>query len=167
MERQGSTKGDGALMVTFAFDERYAKECGGSDPAVFINRLIYWLRENRANKRHFHDGHWWSYNTYEELSDIFTWLNEQQIRRMIKKLETDKVILIGHFAKNGNPNSPPSRTNGDAFVDESKYLDDTPSVENEGADDESAKNIRKSLVELPSVENEGRNGATDDPHASK
>ena len=154
-------------MATFAFDERYAKECGGSDPAVFINRLIYWLRENRANNRHFHDGHWWSYNTYEELSDIFTWLNEQQIRRMIKKLETDKVILVGHYAKNGNPNSPPSRTNWYAFVDESKYLDDNPSVENESSNDEPPKNDRKSLVELPSVENEGRNGAAGNSHPSK
>ena len=150
-------------MATFSFNERYAMECGGSDAAVFICRLIYWLRENRANKRHFHDGHWWSYNTYEELADIFSWLSEQQLRRMIKKLEKDNVIIIGHYARNDNHESPPTRTNWYAFVDENKYLDDRPSVENEGSDSTPPKNTPKSKGPLPSVDNEGLGN----PHMSK
>lgn len=39
-------------------------------------------------------------NDTPKKAAVFTWLNDQHILRMIKKLETGGVIQIGHYEKN-------------------------------------------------------------------
>lgn len=96
-----------------SFDTSDAEKWG-INAAILIHNLKNWIRVNKANGRNYYDGHYWTYNTAKAFSQLFPYLSEDTIRKTLKKLEKNGVILIGHFNKSGF-----DRTNWYAFTDES------------------------------------------------
>lgn len=94
------------------FDTTIAKEYG-IDVAVFIKNLDFWIAKNKANKKHFHDGRYWTYNSMKAFEELFEYLSYEQIRRILRKLKDEGVIMDGNYN-----NSKYDRTKWYAFTDE-------------------------------------------------
>ena len=94
-------------MKVYQFDAELA-QIYGVDEAIMIWNLQYWIEHNRANGMHFHDGHYWTWNSVEAFTQIFTFWTRAQIRRILKSLEDKGVILTGNY-------------NQDAFVRKTWY----------------------------------------------
>ena len=80
----------------YQFDAELAKQFG-VDEAILLNNLIYWIRKNKANNKHYYNGTWWTYNSSKAFSEMFEFWTEKQIKRIIKSLYSQEVILISKF----------------------------------------------------------------------
>jgi hypothetical protein len=85
-------------MIT-NFSEQLASILQEVDVPVFIENLAYWIRKNAANEKHFHEGRYWSYNSYPAFSKLYPFWSEQTIRRIIKRATAAGLLLIGNFNK--------------------------------------------------------------------
>lgn len=61
--------------------------------AIFLQQLHYWLNKSE----HVYDGRRWVYNSMESWHNQFPFISVSTIRRIIKKLEEEKIILTGNF----------------------------------------------------------------------
>ena len=71
----------------------------GVDGAIMLNNLQYWVVKNMAEKRHYHDGRYWTYNTLEAFTDLFPFWSKRQIERILNNLKNDDYIMTGNFNK--------------------------------------------------------------------
>lgn len=85
-------------MVYQSFNINFAKVYGLAEAIIFDN-IVFWTSKNRANKRHFINGRYWTYNTGQALSALFPYLTEYQISKALKHLENENLILIDNFNK--------------------------------------------------------------------
>lgn len=99
-----------------SFDIDHASKYGVKE-AILIKLLQYWIQKNKANKKHYHDGKTWTYNTCSALTELLPYWTEKQVRTVIQSLKDQKVIVTGNYN-----NSPYDRTMWYAFQDESKFL---------------------------------------------
>lgn len=108
------------------FDEDHAIKYG-VDEAIMINNFRYWIRHNKANGKHFHDGRYWTYNSVEAFKRLFLFWTPKQLRRIIESLVDKKVIMRGNYNKLNM-----DRTGWYAFINEDAFLGicDLPNQEN-------------------------------------
>ena len=85
----------------------------GVEKAVILYNLKYWIRHNKANSVHEHDGHTWTYNSARAFAVLFPYFDAQKIGRMLLQLEEAGVILSGNYNLAGY-----DQTKWYAFVDE-------------------------------------------------
>lgn len=71
----------------------------GVDEAIVINYFRYWIGKNKANDKHFYDGHYWTYNSHKAFCEIFPFWSEKQIRRILDSLVKQNVIIKGNYNK--------------------------------------------------------------------
>ena len=71
----------------------------GLDTAVFLDTLAYWIKKNAANKKHFYDGRYWSYNSYPAFTKMFPGWSIETIRRIIRNCIKNELIVIGNYNK--------------------------------------------------------------------
>ncbi|HPN31354.1 MAG TPA: hypothetical protein PKY81_10385 [bacterium] len=111
----------------------------GIEGAIIINNLRYWILKNKANRRHFYDGHWWTYNSIKAFAEIFPYWTERQIRYILDKLKEENIILTANYNKNQN-----DQTLWYAFIDQESQLgiktDSEDRAENQPASDN--KNVK-------------------------
>ncbi|MCU9614919.1 DnaD domain protein [Caldibacillus lycopersici] len=70
----------------------FAKKIGLNE-AIFVQQLHYWLQ--RSN--HEHDGYKWVYNTYEDWQAQFPFWSISTVKRIISKLESEKIIISSNY----------------------------------------------------------------------
>lgn len=99
-----------------SFNVELAKEYGLAE-AVFIKNMQYWIIHNKANKRHFHKGRTWTYNSNSAYTELFPYLKTHKIRAIIKRLIDNGVIMKDNFNENSY-----DRTLWYAFKDEKRFL---------------------------------------------
>jgi hypothetical protein len=87
-------------MSTHSFDTEEAKKYG-TDAAVLLSNIRFWLQHNKANKKHEHDGFYWTFNSSEAFAELFPYMNRRSISRHLKKLNDDGVIKIANYNKAG------------------------------------------------------------------
>lgn len=83
-------------MIEYHFNAEAAQRYG-VDEAIFLHSLAFWLEKNRANKKHFHEGRYWTYNTQDAFVEMFPFWSRRQIGRIIGSCETQGAILSGNF----------------------------------------------------------------------
>lgn len=101
-----------------SFDILVAREFGIVE-AILIKNFQYWIIKNKANNKHFYEGHTWSYNSIQAFTEIFPYLSYNQIRYALNKLVDAKVLLKGNFNEKQY-----DRTLWYCFADEKKWLSD-------------------------------------------
>lgn len=69
----------------------------GLEEAIFLDSLMYWYKENRANQRNYQDGRWWTFNSVKAFQELFPWWSVRQIRRIIDSCKEQGAILAGSF----------------------------------------------------------------------
>lgn len=81
------------------FDTEHAKEYGILE-AVLINHFSFWIAKNKANKKNYFEGRYWTYNSNKALAELFPYVSESQIRRALDKLVSIGVLVKGNFSVN-------------------------------------------------------------------
>ena len=89
----------------------------GQPAATILANIIFWIKKNKANNKHFHEGKTWTYNSYKAFAIQFPYFTEKQIRGTLEKLIEAKVIVKGNFNDRKS-----DQTNWYALLDEKKYL---------------------------------------------
>jgi hypothetical protein len=103
-------------MSTHNFEVADAVEFG-LPAAVLIQNLRFWIQHNKANGKHEHGGRTWTYNSAKAFAQLFPYLSPDQVKRVIKKLVDDGVIITRALSDNAW-----NRVNWYAFVDEPRML---------------------------------------------
>jgi len=85
-----------AHMFDIALAEKY-----GPVESIILSHLCFWIEKNQHNQRNFFKGRYWVYNSASAFEKIFTYLNKDQIRRVLDKLNKQGVLYIGNFNKIG------------------------------------------------------------------
>jgi len=106
--------------MNHSFDVEHAKTYGVEE-AILIHSFQFWLEKNRANGRHIHDGRAWTYNSVRAFERLFSYWTPKQIRRILDSLETQGVVITGHWGSDEG-RDPLDRTLWYAFYDESTFL---------------------------------------------
>ena len=86
-------------LVEYSFDVDHAVKYG-VDEAIFLKNMIFWIKKNKANNRHFYDGHTWTYNSVKAYSELFPFWTYAKIRGIIDKLIKEGVIMKGNYNSN-------------------------------------------------------------------
>lgn len=71
----------------------------GIDEAVILYNLRFWLLKNKANKKHEHDGYYWTYNSTRGFAELFTYMSANKIQKILRKLEEKGAIICGNYNK--------------------------------------------------------------------
>ena len=81
-----------------SFDVNIAKTFGVNE-AIIINAFQFWISKNKANNRNFYDGRYWTYNSVSAFQEMFPYMSESQIRRTLKKMQEQNIIMTGNYNK--------------------------------------------------------------------
>lgn len=100
----------------FVFDESLAVKYGVNE-AIMISNMQFWIQKNKANKTHFYDNHYWTYNSVNAFIELFPFWTEKQIRSILEKLQEKGVLIKGNYNKNKY-----DKTSWYAFADEDLFL---------------------------------------------
>jgi hypothetical protein len=82
--------------VTMYFRPEIAKELG-TDSAIILSNIEFWVYHNQTNNKHLHDGKNWTFNSIKAFQEQFHWLSVQNIRTCLKKLEEAGYIEVGNY----------------------------------------------------------------------
>lgn len=69
----------------------------GLNEAIILQQIHYWVGHNKKNSKNFHQGHYWTYNTYEEWQGQFPFWSTSTIKRTIKNLESNGYIMSSNY----------------------------------------------------------------------
>ena len=72
----------------------------GVDEAIMLNNFVYWLLKNKANNKNFFDGNYWTFNSVRAYSELFPFWKESQIKRILKSLIDQNVLVVGNYNQN-------------------------------------------------------------------
>jgi len=84
--------------MTYQFDVKIAEKYG-LDEAIMLNYFVFWINKNIANKTNFYDDNYWTYCSTKAFTEIFSFWSEKQIRRILKSLEDQGIIITGNYNK--------------------------------------------------------------------
>lgn len=73
----------------------------GSDEALVLYHIRWWIDHNEKNKTNFRDGRYWTYNSVQAFAQQFPYFSEKQMRRILESLEKQGVILTSNYNKAG------------------------------------------------------------------
>lgn len=82
--------------VEHHFPPGLAVRCG-VDAAIFLRNIYHWVQKNQANRKHFHDGRYWTYNSLDAFAEIFPYWTKRQIERIISRCKAEGLLLTGCF----------------------------------------------------------------------
>lgn len=87
-------------MRKHVFDIDVAQEVG-VNAAILLENIAHWVEHNQANedKKSFHDGRYWTYNSMKAFSELFPYLKPNAVRTALKKLKDADLIIVGNFNK--------------------------------------------------------------------
>lgn len=86
-------------MSTHQFDVDDAVRYG-VEAAIMLQNIRFWIAKNKANKRHFYDGRYWTYNSARAFTELFPYWSQPQIRRVLAKLIDAGVLVVGEYNQN-------------------------------------------------------------------
>ena len=77
-----------------------AAEVLGVNEAIIVQQIHYWLNINEKAKINFHEGRYWTYNTYENWQKTnFRFFSLRTLKRIFKKLFDEKILIKDNFNK--------------------------------------------------------------------
>ena len=74
-------------------------EAIGVDEAIMLNHLIFWIVVNIKSNQTQHLGRTWTYNSVVDFKPYFPYWSTSQIRRILKSLVDQGIIIEGNFNK--------------------------------------------------------------------
>jgi hypothetical protein len=86
--------------MNHSFNVDIAKKYG-VELAIILENMQWWIAKNKANKKHFHQGSYWTYNSVKAFSELFPYWSVHQIGRFLRRLEDEGLIVSKNFNKAG------------------------------------------------------------------
>ena len=86
--------------MNHSFSVSLATELQHVEKAIIIENLSFWIDKNKANRKHLHNGKYWTYNTAQAFSELFPYMNPNSIQKWLKQLKDDGYILSENFNDN-------------------------------------------------------------------
>ncbi|MBQ8042881.1 MAG: conserved phage C-terminal domain-containing protein [Clostridia bacterium] len=77
----------------------------GIEEALVLNNIYFWVEKNKANEQNYYEGKYWTFNSARAFQQLFPYMNITKIKRVLRKLIDNNVIISGNFNK-----SPYDRT---------------------------------------------------------
>jgi hypothetical protein len=85
-------------MASHCFNTELAKRYS-IEEAILVEHLYWWIRRNECNSEMEKEGRVWCYMTANGMSEYFSYMNSQKVRRISIKLNERGKVLIGNFNK--------------------------------------------------------------------
>ena len=79
----------------------------GVDEAIMLNHLIFWIVVNKKSNQTQHLDRTWTYNSVVDFKPYFPYWSTSQIRRILKSLVDQGIIIEGNFNKIAFVTLPP------------------------------------------------------------
>lgn len=102
--------------MTHHFEVELAKQLG-IEEAILIDKFVGWIQYNRANNKNYFDGRTWTFNSAKAYADIFPYMTESKIKRVVARLVELGIMVKGNYNENQY-----DRTNWYAFTDDGNAL---------------------------------------------
>lgn len=80
------------------FDSGIAKEYG-LNIAIVLQNIFYWTEHNRANNANFHDGYYWTFNSFSAFQELFPYMSMRTIKSAIAEMKEKGLIITGNYNK--------------------------------------------------------------------
>lgn len=72
----------------------------GMNEAILVQQIHYYIEINQKAERNYHDGRYWTYNSYTEWRrTCFYFWSESTMIRTFKSLEKDGILLTGNYSQ--------------------------------------------------------------------
>lgn len=109
--------------------------------AILLNNLYFWITKNEANGKHYHDGHYWTYNSTKAFSHLFPYFSEKQVRTILGKLEKHGLIVTGNYNQSAYDRTKWYALTAKAYAlfGEEKSILPNGQMENTGRENENAQ----------------------------
>lgn len=101
--------------LNHAFSVEYA-ELYGIEASIILTHIQFWIEQNQAMGRNFHDGRTWMYQTQDEIAACYPYMSKDIVFRAIKKLIEAKILIKGNYNKTSF-----DKTSWYAFENEIKF----------------------------------------------
>ena len=85
--------------MNITFNSELALKYGGTEIAILLQNLFFWITHNRKKNINCRENKFWSYSSLKGLQEKFPFLSFSQIRNAMNKLIKDGVIIKGNFNK--------------------------------------------------------------------
>jgi hypothetical protein len=83
--------------MNHSFNVEIAKQYG-IEKAVILENFYFWIKKNQANKKNMHDGKAYTFNTASAFAELFPYIKERQIAKLLREMESeDELLLSGQF----------------------------------------------------------------------
>jgi len=86
------------MSVNHCFSVELAEQYG-IEAAILIHHFQFWIEQNQAMNRNFHEERTWLYQTQKEIAAIYPYWSEDTVCRIINKLVEAGVLIKGNFNK--------------------------------------------------------------------
>ncbi len=74
----------------------------GMAAGVLLLYIYNWVKHNTANRMHFNNGYYWTYNSYKGFKEEFGFLTDYQIRTTLETLRKERLILCDDLSGTAN-----------------------------------------------------------------
>lgn len=98
------------------FDIELANKVG-INAAILLENIAFWVKNNEANGRNYHEGKYWTYNTKRAFHEQFPYMSEKQISTALQKLLEAGYIVKGYYSEDAR-----DRTLWYSITDEGKAV---------------------------------------------
>ena len=71
----------------------------GATKALVLQQINSWINYNKANNQNFYDGKFWTYNSVEAWTKLIPYFSYEQMRKILRDLESDGLIEKGKYNK--------------------------------------------------------------------
>ena len=109
-------------MMTMFFDEhpmiidRKLAAVFGLTETIILQEIHYWIQKNEKEGRNYHDGYFWTYNSYAKWQrDFFPFWSESTIKRTVRDLEKQGLLVSGSYDHNPYNHQKSYRIDYDVF----------------------------------------------------
>lgn len=112
-------------MALHSFNDEIAAHVG-VNAAILYQNILFWCEKNEGEKseKHFHEGRYWTFNSYSAFASYFKYLSSKQVRTALELLVKEGYIFEGCFNKKHYDKtkwySPTSAPQGKTFAPQGK-----------------------------------------------
>lgn len=78
------------------FNPNLAKEYG-VDVAIFLHNIFHWVEYNKAHKKNFYEGRYWTFNSISAFCEVHPYWSKRQIERITATCKKAGLLLSGCF----------------------------------------------------------------------
>lgn len=69
----------------------------GTDAAIFLQNIWFWIKRNKAYKQNFFEGKYWTFNSMDAFREVHPYWSRRQIERIIGTCRKEGLLLSGCF----------------------------------------------------------------------